>query len=769
MILLLRLFRPNPVAVAVLAAWSLTGSLAAAPVPLAQEGVRCDSPGAPKHLIEPIGADAGNAPADGATRIEAERVAGQSDVRVRAEGDVVVSRDDQVIRADWIDYHQPQETVRAGEAFTLEQGNGRVSGEALTYRLDTHQGEAKNARFESDDGERRFQGSGETVRVEGENRYRLENARFNTCNPGDESWYIRASSIEADYDRNVGVARNAALVLGGVPVFYTPWIDFPLNGNRKSGFLVPTVSIGSDGGSVSLPYYFNLAPHYDATLTPTLYTRRGLQVAGQLRYLRPSYRGQMDLAVLPNDRLSRHDTRTQADWVHQHQFSNSLSGGIDFHQVSDDDYYRDFYKRNDIATNVNLNRQAWLNHQTRLGGGRLDSYLTVQKYQTLANADGYEDAPYALLPRLTTQWSRNLPYADVSVYGQFSRFSHDWKQQGSRLVLSPAIRAEFNRPWGYLRPKFQLHATYYDLDGSGGKPARSLSRVLPIVSVDGGLTFERQAGWQGRRYVQTLEPRLFYAYIPTKEQEDLPLFDTAENSFTYSQLFRENRFSGHDRINAANFLTTAVQTRLYNADNGEERLRAGIGQRLYFNRDDVGLEGRRTRRGSGRSDVLAFADGRLTDSIWVNGDVHYNTTLNVADKYNLGLRYSPEPGKTVSVRYQYRRDGEIYDTIYGKVRQADVAFQWPVSRNLYLVGRHSYSFTERKPVEHLLGMEYISSCGCWSFSAVGQHYVTGVNSSKNAVFLQLRLRDLSSLGNNPLEPLRQSVPGYTDIEEVNRK
>lgn len=756
-------------AAAVLAAWSLTGTLAAAPVPLAQEGVRCDSPDAPKQLIEPIAADGEAAPADGATRIQADRVAGQSDVRVRAEGNVVVSRDGQVIQADWIDYHQPQETVRAGETFTLEQGRGRVSGESLTYRLDTHQGEAKHARFESDDGERRFQGSGETVRVEGENRYRLENARFNTCNPGDESWYIRASSIEADYERNVGVARNAALVLGGVPVFYIPWIDFPLNGNRKSGFLVPTLSIGSDGGKVSLPYYFNLAPNYDATLTPTLYTRRGLQVAGQLRYLQPDYRGQLDLAVLPNDRLSRHDTRAQADWVHQHQFSNTLSGAVDFHQVSDDDYYRDFYKRNDIATNVNLNRQAWLNHQTRLGGGRLDSYLTVQKYQTLANADGYEDAPYALLPRLSTQWSRSLPYADVSVYGQFSRFSHGQKQQGSRLVFSPAIRAEFNRPWGYLRPKFQLHATYYDLDSSGGKPARSLSRVLPILSVDGGLTFERQAGWRGRQYVQTLEPRLFYAYIPTKEQEDLPLFDTAENSFTYSQLFRANRFSGHDRINAANFLTTAVQTRLYDAGNGEERLRAGIGQRLYFNRDDVGLEGRRARRDSGRSDVLAFADGRLTDSIWVNGDVHYNTTLNVADKYNLGLRYSPEPGKTVSVRYQYRRDGEIYDNVYGKVRQADVAFQWPVSRNLYLVGRHSYSFSERKPVEHLLGMEYVSSCGCWSFSAVGQHYVNGVNSSKNAVFLQLRLRDLSSLGNNPLEPLRQSVPGYTDIEEVNRK
>lgn len=766
--LLSRLFRPTPLA-AVLAGLGLSGTLAAAPVPLAAEGQRCHSPDAPKQMIAPVQTGGETPPENGATRITADRVAGQSDVRVRAEGSVVVERGGQTVNAQWIDYNQPQDTVRAGDAFTLEQGNGRVSGEALNYHLGTQQGEAKNARFETENGSRRLQGSGETVRMDGEHRYRLENARFNTCDPGDESWYIRASSIEADYTRNVGVARNAALVLGGVPVFYTPWIDFPLNGNRKSGFLTPSLGGGSDGMEITLPYYLNLAPNYDATITPKLYTRRGLQVAAQFRYLQPEYRGEAELAVLPKDQLSHHDTRAKFDWTHQHRFGNNLTAGIDYHQVSDDDYYRDFYNRNDIASNVNLNRQVWLSYQTRLGGGRLDGYLTAQKYQTLANTDGYKDAPYALLPRASVQWSRRFSAADVGAYLQTTHFVHDSKQEGSRLVINPYVSAEFNRPWGFIRPKFQVHATYYDLEGRGSRPARSLSRVLPIFSVDSGLAFERQTGWQGRQYVQTLEPRLFYTYIPTTEQNTLPLFDTAENSFTFSQLFRENRFSGHDRINAANFLTTAVQTRLYNAENGAERLRAGIGQRLYFSRDDVLLDGRKTRRSSGRSDILAFADGRLTDSLWLNGDVHYNTSLDAAERYAVSLRYSPEPGKTVSLRYQYRRDGEIYDDVYGKIRQADLAFQWPISRNLYLVGRHSYSFTERKPVEHLLGMQYVSSCGCWSLSAVGQHYVNGINSSKNAFFLQLRLRDLSSLGNNPLQQLRQSVPGYTDIEEVNRK
>ena len=762
----------NPLAAAVLAVLSLPALLQAEPLSLAAEGgAACHRPDAPKQMIAPAKTSGEGALAEGATRVNADRVIGQSDVRVRAEGDVVVERGSQVLNAQWIDYDQTQDTVQAGDRFTLEKGGGRVSGESLRYKMDTRQGEAANARFEAESSSgRRLQGTSQILRMDGENRYRLENGRFNTCNPGDESWYIRAKSIEADYERNVGVARHASLVVGGVPLFYTPWIDFPLNGNRKSGFLVPTFKAGSDGVEITAPYYFNLAPNYDFTFTPKLYSRRGLQLAGQFRYLQPKYQGDVSLAVLPADQLRRYGTRSKIDWNHQHRFSRTLSGGVDFHQVSDDDYYRDFYNRTDIATNVNLNRQLWLRHQTELWTGRFDSYATVQKYQTLANADGYRgDQPYSLLPRLSSQWQKRAGIANFQVFGQYSNFRHDSKQEGSRLVLNPSVSAEFNRSWGYIRPKLGLHATYYNLDSRNGAQARNFSRILPTFSVDSGMVFERPAGWRGRNYVQTLEPRLFYTYIPAKGQNDIPLFDTAENSFSYDQLFRENRFSGHDRINAANSLAMAVQTRLYDAKNGEERLSAGLGQRLYFSRDDVLLDGSRVQRRSGHSDLLAFAGGRLTDNVWLDSEVHYDTSQNAAAKYNLGLRYSPEPGKTVGARYQYRRHGEIYDDVYGKVRRADVYFQWPVSRNLYLVGRHSYSFSEHKPVEHLLGMEYVSGCGCWSLSAVGQHYVNGVNSSKNAFFLQLRLRDLSSLGNNPFEQLRQSIPGYTNIDEVMRK
>ena len=367
-------------AAAVLAGLSLPAMLQAEPLSLAAEGgAACYRPDAPKQMIAPVKTSGEGALDEGATRVNADRVIGQSDVRVRAEGDVVVERGNQVLNAQWIDYNQPQDTVQAGDRFTLEQGSGRVSGEGLHYKMGTRQGEATNARFEAESSSgRRLQGTSQTLRMDGENRYRLENGRFNTCNPGDESWYIRAKSIEADYERNVGVARHASLVVGGVPLFYTPWIDFPLNGNRKSGFLVPTFKAGSDGAEITVPYYFNLAPNYDLTLTPKLYSRRGLQLAGQFRYLQPKYQGDISLAVLPKDQLSRHDTRSKVDWNHQHRFSRTLSGGVDFHQVSDDDYYRDFYNRTDIATNVNLNRQLWLRHDLIEPGY---GYLRISQFQ----------------------------------------------------------------------------------------------------------------------------------------------------------------------------------------------------------------------------------------------------------------------------------------------------------------------------------------------------------------------------------------------------
>ena len=705
------------------------------------------------------------------TRVIADKVAGQSKVAVRAEGDVIIERNQEVLNADWADYDQTSDTVRAGDRFTLYQDGSTVSGDTLVYNLKDNTGSSEYVRVDAEKDGRRLQSVSEKAEMKGKGLYKLINTKFNTCSPGDASWFIKAKSIETDQETGIGVAKDASLVFGGVPVLYTPWADFPINGHRKSGLLVPTLSTGSDGLELALPYYFNLAPNLDATFRPGIISSRGVQLGGQVRYLEPKFNGVIDGDWMPHDKKRHENNRYQIKFDHNHQLTDKLSGGINFNQVSDDNYYRDFYGREDIASNVNLNRQLWLNYGDNIWGGSFDGALNVQKYQTLANQNGYKDEPYAIMPRLTGRWQKTIGKANINVFSQFTRFVHDSKQDGSRTVLYPSVRWDFNNQWGYIRPKIGVHATYYDLGSFGNQSSRRVSRVLPIFNVDTGMTFERNANVFGKAYLQTLEPRLFYNYIPTKSQNDLPNFDTSENSFSYNQLFRENLYVGNDRINSANSLTAAAQTRFLNPNNGAELFRAGIGQKFYFKNDNVLLDGSVGRYERSQSDWVGFAHGKLSDSIHAGFDIHYNQNESRAESYAATVRYNPEPGKVLSARYKYGRNERIYlqsdgNYFYDKIRQIDLAAQWPIRKNLYAVARYNYEIQAKKPLEILVGAEYKSDCGCWSASLVGQRYVTGENSRKNAVFFNLQLKDLSNLSNNPFEKLRLAIPGYSKTNEV---
>lgn len=779
-----RLFTLKPVVLALGMAFS-AGSVYADDLSLGETCLLCNpekiqAAAGEKPQVKTSGED--KLPAD-YTRITADKVQGQSKVAVAAQGDVIVEHNDKVLNAAWVEYDQTRDIVRAGDSFVLYENGSTVTGEKLEYNLAKGTGSTENARLEAEHEGRRLQSVSEKAELKGKDQYVLHNTKFNTCSRGDASWYIAASSIEADYEKGVGVAKNAKLVFGGVPVLYTPWADFPLNGKRKSGLLVPTLKIGSDGTEVELPYYFNLAPNYDATLAPGLISGRGVKLRGEFRYLTPKLRGETSATWMPNDRRSEHNNRYHAKWQHQQTITPSVSAGVDFNQVSDDDYFRDFYGRNDIATNVNLNRQIWLNHNMRLLDGSLDSYATVQKYQTLANANGYKDEPYALMPRLSTRWQKNFGNLQFNAFGQFTRFQHDDKQSGNRIVVYPSASWNFHNDWGFVTPKVGVHYTHYNLDAFGGRNSRSASRVLPVINIDAGMTFERPTSLWGKDYVQTLEPRLFYNYIPTKSQNDLPNFDSSENSFSYEQLFRENLYSGNDRINSSNSLTTAIQTRYLDRQTGAERFRAGIGQKFYFTTDSVALSGRIEEYPRNRSDWIAFGHGRITDTVSGHALVHYNQNKERFDNIDTGLRYNPEQGKVLSARYKYGRYEPIYleqnadgtsQYVYEKLRQVDLAAQWPLRPNLYAVARFNYGLDVKKPLEQLIGLEYKSGCGCWSASVVAQRYVNGLDSAKNstyknAVFLNLQLKDLSNIGSNPYNELSRAIPGYSQSNEVIKK
>ena len=707
---------------------------------------------------------------ENATRISADRIAGQTNVRARAEGDVIIERNDQTLNADWVDYDQQADVVRAGDSFTLTRGDGQtVRGKELHYDLSRESGRTADAQFAVEHESRRLQGVSAEMEMRDKNHYAMRGVKFNTCNPGDRSWYIQAAELKADRESGIGTARHARLVFGGVPVLYTPWADFPLNGNRKSGLLVPTIKIGSDGTELELPYYFNLAPNYDATLAPGIITARGATLGGEFRYLQDKYSGSLKAKYLPHDRRSPHRHRYEAEFAHLHRFNTDLSGGIDYRQVSDDDYYRDFYGRNEIAENVHLNRSAWLDYRRDLFGQPVQMRLSVQRYQTLSDAQGRKQRPYAILPRFSAAWQKNFGLGQFNIDTQFTRFEHSELQSGSRLVIYPSWQWDFSRPWGYVRPKIGVHATRYWLKGKDGYESRTLPRVLPLTNVDAGLAFERKTTLFGKSYLQTLEPRAFYNYIPSKSQNDLPNFDTSLNGFSYAQLFRENSYSGQDRINASNSLSVGLQSRLIDAATGAERFRAGIGRKYYFRDDNVLLDGSIEHGRRWRSDIAAFAGGRIGDNWHADLSWHYNESAKATQRFDIGASYNPEPGKVISARFKYGAREEIYTGFYGKLKHIDFAAQWPINERLYAIGRFNYSLSPHTPLEQMAGLEYKSACGCWSVSVVGQRYVNGLNSRKNAFFVTLQLKDLSSLGKDPYEQLRLAIPGYSKTNEVNRK
>lgn len=704
------------------------------------------------------------AAAPGQTVLSADTVEGQTDVAVKARGNVVVTRDDERIEADWLDYYQARSQARAGKRFVLTEPGARVEGSDLDYALDTRTGNADDPSFSANQNGRQIRGDGDTLDFRGPNRYRLNRARANTCEPNDDSWYIKARTIDLDYNTNVGVARNARLEFQGVPILYTPWIDFPLDNRRKSGFLVPTFRTGSES-EISLPYYFNLAPNYDLTLTPRMNFKRGARLGAEFRYLRPDYSGLISTDQTPDDQV-RGGSRFAWHAQHTQTLPWNLNFGYNLNYVSDDDYFRDFGDRESVASNVNLVREAWFNHHYSWNGGGMSSQLKLQRYQTLQDPVTPVDEPYARLPQLTTNAFQYLPYnLSANFYGELTRFAHSSKQEGSRLVAYPSVTWNFDRSWGFVRPKFGVHATYYDLEGFGSQAARTTSRTLPIFSTDSGLNFERDVTWRGNSYVQTLQPRLYYVYIPTERQNDLPNFDTSENDFSYAQLFTENRFSGNDRINGANQLTAALSSRLLDTADGREVLRVTAGKRYYFRKDDITLAGTEQERRTSGSDFLFGASGELTRKWSFDSAYQYNEELGKTERYNLRLQYSPAPGKTASVRYRYDRDEEVggsgqRDTL----RQVDLAFQWPLARKWYAVGRYNYSLRDKKALEQLAGFEY--NDGCWGVRVVGQRYVTDLTHTKNAVFFQLELKDLGGIGNNPLDVLRLSIPGYSPINET---
>lgn len=603
-------------------------------------------------------------------------------------------------------------------------------------------------------------GTAERTDFEGENHIRLTDATYSTCKPGETDWYLKASEIYLDYDRNVGEAKNAALLFKDVPLLYSPVASFSLNNQRRSGILPPSLSTSTKTGvDVTLPYYWNIAPNYDATFFPRYMSKRGFQLGAEARYLDHNYHGTTSIEYMPEDLIDK-ERRYAYQVQHQQDLGHGVSATINWNGVSDDNYWEDLTSRLLKTSETQLARRlvlayspfSWLQTSTQF-----QSYQTLQPDSTNLIAK-----PYALEPQLNVVgYKANLFKTDFSLLGQYSRFTHpDKKVQGDRMVFYPQWSLPIVHPAFQITPKIGLHATKYSLhDQAAGTPS-SISRTLPIFSLDSTVIFERESRLLDVDYIQTLEPRLYYVHIPFKDQSKIPVFDSGLSDFNFSQIFAENRYSGFDRINDANQLTAAVTSRMLDATTGIERFKAMIGQRYYFKPQRVSIDGETTRVDN-FSHLVASVNGLIWPKTYVDAAWEYNYRDSKNERLSAGLRYQPEAGKVLSAGYRYTRDPLSTTPV---IDQIDIAGQWPIAPRWYAVGRYNYSMRDSQALEVIGGLEYNS--GCWSARLVGQRLSAISGTPNTSLFFQLELNDFGSIGSNPLSLLRRSIPGYGKTNEL---
>jgi LPS-assembly protein len=710
--------------------------------------------------------------------ISADRMEGYANREASASGNAELRQDNVSIHADRLLYLYATDEVRASGGVSLVRDGNRMNGTGLRLRVHDNVGRFDHADYEFSQRGRsgfapvRARGTADVIALEGKDKYHLENATFTTCGPGNNDWYLQVGELDLDMTRDLGVARRGKLVFKDAPIVYLPWVDFSLHNQRKTGFLPPTIgSTGKSGVQVSTPFYVNLAPNRDLTIVPRELSKRGLQLAADLRYIGLGYDGEVRLENLSNDRIRGID-RFAATIQHNQEFSSNLSGYLNINKVSDDNYFRDLSSRINITSQTTLPRDGMLNYN----GGWWIATARAQRFQTLQDPAKPVIEPYGRLPQFTLNAARQyVGGVDLGLNSEFVKFSRSSSVVGtptaaiagtiggidtsnvvgSRLTLYPSISMPLIAPGGYITPKLGFNSTNYSLaDNPVGIP-ETIQRSLPIASLDSGLEFERDTTFQGRNFRQTLEPRAYYLYVPYRDQSKIPLFDTGIADFNYAQVFSENLFSGGDRISDANQLTLAATSRILSPTSGQEVLKATIGQRHYFQNQQVALNDASPKRTDKTSDFLAAVNGRISRYWTLESALQYNPHGNYLDRLGIGARYQPETTKALNLGYRFTRDS---------LNQVDVSAQWPLGGGWYGVGRYNYSLRDNRLVESLGGFEY--NAGCWIGRVVLQRFAAATGTFTSAVFVQLELNGFSRLGSNPLETLKRTVPGYGRLNQT---
>ena len=730
------------------------------------------------------------------TFVFGDRLSGRPDLETVINGNAELRRGSTSLRADRIEYYQPDDLMKSSGNVRINRAGNRFEGPELEIMLDRFEGFflAPHYRFLSNGGN----GEAERVDFADDKHFSARRVKYSTCERDNEAswdpaWDLRASRVDFDLDKDIGVATGAVVRFKKVPILAFPIVSFPLSDKRKSGLLPPTFGLGSvNGAEYRQPYYFDIAPNRDATFSPAILSKRGVDLAGEFRYLEPSYKGELRANVLPADKLRNRDR-----WSYSLQHSGTIDSGVtaiggvglalNLNRVSDNDYWRDF----SIPTTAISATPRLLPQDATLswGKGFFSSTLRTLKWQTLQDVSSPITPPYDRLPQLTAAYTRiDAPLLglgkgfDWSLDGDFTRFSADSaltnplasNQRNGNRAFS---RVQLSQPWlwpaGYITPKVQLHASNYQFESPLPNGASSASRVVPTFSLDSGLQFERDATLFGRNLTQTLEPRAFYVRTPFRDQSQLPNYDSAANDFNFATVFTENAFVGNDRISDANLLTLGLTSRLLDPATGAEAVRVGVAQRLRFEDQRVTLPGvlPTTDR---VSDLLVGASVNWVPQWSFDSTVQYNPKIRLSERASYGVRYNPGNYRVITAALRRQRNVS---------EQVDIGWQWPINDlwgdkgkdlgagqgqgggRYYSVGRLNYSTLERKLVDAVIGVEY-DGC-CWIGRVVLQRTQ---NSGTNAgpatkILFQLELVGFSRVGASPLETLKSNVPRYQYLRD----
>jgi LPS-assembly protein len=712
------------------------------------------------RLVPPAPADAPKSPAStlpsadsGAIFLRADRVEGTVEKTVEASGKVELRTRRETVLADWLRYDFAADEIWGKGDVLLRRGQDWVTGPELRFKRGAETGFFASPRFFL--GENGSRGSAAEIRFTGPEHYEATDARYTTCVASREDWYLRMGELDVDKSRMIGTGRDATVYFLGSPVMYAPIVEFPLSGERKSGFLTPVLgSTGIRGFEFAQPYYLNLAPNYDATITPRLMTRRGLQFGAQGRYLFETSQGEAGIEYLNHDRVSG-TNRYSLAWKHT-QSLNALPGLAAFwnlNKVSDDTYFADLSDRVAVTSQSTLPREGGLVYTN----GPWQLLARAQSFQTLQDPSlPPVTPPYNRLPQLIAtlqevDW-KGLTFAGSAEYADFRNAS---LVTGRRTYVYPTVAWARQGPAWSFTARTGVHLRHYSLDGAP-EGRSNLDYAIPVTSIDAGLVFERDWSAFGQTFVQTLEPRAYYVLVPHRDQSAAPVFDTAVDDYNFAQLFSDNRYLGSDRIGDANQITLALSSRLLDPVTGAERLRISLGERFYFQRQLVTLN--EAPRAASTSDLLLGVEGRLSEVWSVAALMQHNFDAAQTDRFNLGVRYTPVPGKTVNFAYRYSRLQADQVGLQSELRQFDISGQWPINENWTLLGRWNYSLVDGKTLEGVAGVEY--NAGCWVLRLVGQRLTTTAQTTSTSVYLQIELNGLARFGTSPLELLRRSVPGY---------